>query len=363
MIMETHVPDPSLTSTMSRLERKLGGGIWIVLGLVLLAGAGLLIWKQMGRQWTTMDSVMFVVLVVGAAVFLFGRRRKSVNAETRTVRDTWTLIARIRDRRWSFDRFDRIELTEEIRRSDKHTYTVYPVRLVGKARFHWMEHRKYEKSRGVAEELARVAGFSLHDSSGGATTVRAPHEIDQSLRDRIQSRGGDAELPPRPAVFRSRLSLEGERVVIETPGVSTTRRFLLPMIAIFLVACGLMAYCLTALDEAAQEARPGLVVTALVAFFIFMPFLLFVGIYTMISPRRTRVVASPAGIEIDQRVFVGNKLTSIASVEIEDIALADSGTKKGIVIRSDNTVVSFGGSLSREERAYIHGLLRAVVTA
>jgi hypothetical protein len=299
--------------------------------------------------------------VLGGMVFLCGRRRKSVNVEKRTVRDTWTLVGRVRDRRWSFDDFDRIELTEEVRQSGKQRYTVYPVRFVGNARFHWAEHRRYVNARRIAEDLARVSEFPIHDSSGGATTVRAAHEIDQTLRERVRSRGDGVELPPRPAELKSAVSLEGDRVVIDIPGASTTGRFFVIVLTLFLGVCGLMTYCFSMLDAVAEDAKRGLFVTV-GAFFLVTPFLLFLAIYLMISPRGARVVANPDGMKIDQKMFLGHKRVDLLSADIEEIALPDRGTKKGIVVRSDRTVVAFGDSLSHDEKMYIRGLLREVVT-
>ena len=98
------------------------------------------------------------------------------------------------------DSFNQVTITQEVRRSDKSTYTVYPVRIShDDGQFHVVEPRDYKTSREEAEEIAKFLDIPVSDSSaGGEAKVRQANELDQSIRDQARNRGESIEVPPVP---------------------------------------------------------------------------------------------------------------------------------------------------------------------
>ena len=95
-----------------------------------------------------------------------------------------------------------VTITREIRRSDKSTYTVFPVRLTGDdaGEVKLCEPRTYSASRGLAEELARFLELPLADSSSGTEVVRGHDQLDESLQEHLRESGALPELPEPVAV-------------------------------------------------------------------------------------------------------------------------------------------------------------------
>jgi len=216
------------TGRSDLLELRGGGGGLILFGFpffaagvfVLALGLGLLPIKD-GPPAVFAIPFGGIFGLAGFAI-MFGRRGCVLDKKRRTI-EYWTrLVVPLSHKTYSFDDVQRVTLTREIRRSNNSSYTVFPVRIVGEnVKVDLDEPRRYDAARMLAERVAGFLELPLADASTGTEVVRAPDELDKSLKERLQELPEEAELPPQPENMQTKILRKGDAVRLEIPAADT----------------------------------------------------------------------------------------------------------------------------------------------
>jgi len=365
-IVETGRPD--------RLEMRDGGGCAVLLGIPFM-GAGVfalalsvdLIPVNNDIPWFWGVPIGLLFATIGA-VLTFGRVGCIVDPRARRLTKWWGLLTPMRRRERSLDDFSAVTLTREIRRSNKSTYTVYPVRLRGTddCSDEKLDEgcQRYEQSRKLAEEVASLLGVDLVDSSTGDAVVRNAEHLDESLPEQILRTGDLGDLPDPPAGAKSVIRQRGKDIIIEipAPGFGPEHAGGLLFMAVFVGGTTTMLTFILRDD-------PPLVVTIaatlfLGIFFILLPLVLIGGGVLQHASGLTCLTVDPErGLVLETKSIFGRSRKEMAGKDLEDLNTGRSATGpgsrgKGIVARSDTQTLTFGGHLSDAEREFLCAVIR-----
>jgi hypothetical protein len=226
-----------------------GGGALILIALPMLVMAGLLVWLEVSGIAAQGNNPppsfllpgIAAVLAAVAVIFLFGRSECTLDKQRGLMLRRRSLLGIGVTQETPLETLRQVTITREIRRSNKSTYTVFPVRLEGVERpVKVREPRQYDPARGLAEELAKFLQVPLADSSTGETVVREAAWLDESLRDRLRRTGEVVQVLPEPGRTRARLLRKENMYRVETvpSGVAAAVSVLLPAAGV-LVAVGI----------------------------------------------------------------------------------------------------------------------------
>lgn len=114
-----------------------------------------------------------------------------------------------------------VSIAREVRTSkdedSSHSYSVYPVRLIGNGEFECSDSQKYDYARNEAEMIARYLHLPVEDSSNGGLRRREYSELDDNLAERRRKAGERVQLPVLPVNTSLRVHEENGATVIELP--------------------------------------------------------------------------------------------------------------------------------------------------
>ena len=376
------------TALSHRLELRGGGGAVALFGLpFLLAGLfvmGLgsgLVPAQNGPPAAV--GLLFGAVFAGVgAVLVFGRSGCVLDTRHGTVTRWWGLLGPWWRRERSLAELDRVTMTREVRRSDKSTYTVFPVRLAGNGEAVTLaESRKEETARKLAEDVAKFLGFPLADSSTGAEVVREADSLDASVRERAVLAGSPELLPERPADLRCRIRRKADAVMIEIPAAGGHPVAALLTIMLFVPALGVLGFVYTVFRRSGGEGRflvPVLACSATAL--VVMLLVVRKRVLRMGGPTRV-IVSARDGVQVTN---ARGRTTTIPAEELEEVVVpqmppeliaqqaqmpafvvrlmtAAAAGKLAIIARSDRETLRFGGHLAAPEREYVGALIRYVL--
>lgn len=362
---------------VDRLSIKRGGGMLAVFGLPFFV-MGLLFASS--PFWGFFSSSSgnapppLVACLVGllfatiGAVFIFGRMGVVLDRSQGTATAWWGLLVPFKAKQRPLSDFDAVAITKEIRRSDKSTYTVYPVRLTGTTDpLNIEESRDADRARDRAEEVAKFLNLGVEDSSSGETVRREAGTLDESVRDRLLRTGEEIELPEQPAGCKSTYRSDGDTLVIDIPppGFRLQQILIMVMGLVFpgFVCVGFLPVMLTA-----KTKPPAFVVGFVVLFFVLLPLLLTWIPAIKMARTRDRVATSSRSLEVQRKGLLFGKTTTIPMDELEELVIAGAadGARPGgrafaagpvVKARSDRCSIEFGRGLPPAE---IDWLLRVV---
>ncbi len=373
------IVDSGLTDV---LEMRGGGGVLIVVGLPFL-GVGLFVLGMgLGLIPVTNGPPAFFAIPFGSIFALvglalvFGRRGCRMDKKRRTIQCWSSLIVPLKRKLHRFEDFSAVTVTREVRRSDKSSYTVYPVRLVGESntKLDLREYQKYPESRALAEEVAKFLELPFADSSAGAEVVRAPDELDLSLKDRVRRSGASQPLPEPPPGLRTRILRKDKSVRLEIPAGDNPLGRLLPLLLIPVCLAGLIIM-LAALNMFLKD-RGAFGVLALVlplVFFVCFMLVLWRKGLPGLSNAPTRVTVTDRELRVEKRGFgSGTRVDTIPADELEELLVAPMPqtdlekvptllaglVQAPIIARSDTKTIQFGGHLSGDEKEFLVAVIR-----
>jgi len=270
------------------------------LGVAMLAGAIL------GRVEGDVAVAWFVggIFALVGLGLVVGRSRTVIDREQGTFVRTLSLLFPAYRKERRLEEFDQVSLVREIRRTKNGSYVVFCTYLTGNAsKEKWAEIRDYVKARAAAEEVAKFLTWPLVDGTGDEVVVREPEHLDESLRDRVH-----------------RL---GERVDVTAPAAGTKIKFW------------------TECDDYVMELPRG----------------------WLFWLAREKVTASPGRLRVEARHLLHSSVTEIPADELEELELLRwGGCARRIQARSDESVTTFGGSLSDDELRWVHDVIMKVMT-
>lgn len=371
-----------------RLEFRSGGGCLTFFGLPFL-GAGLFVmslpWTTSSAQWQGGQQAPWFFLVPFGAIFAlvgaalsFGRRGAVLDRRQGLLITWWGLLVPFRTKQRKLEA-DAVRLNTEVRRSDKSTYTVYPVRLQyrGKAFYTVGEPQVMKEARASAEQMAKFLNIPLEDETAGTKVVRAPDELDMSLRERLQKKGEDAkELPPQPENLRAAYDADGDSLLVTVPPTGLT--VIHKIAVVVLLGVGLLGGALLLGFSAFGSGGPSFFDWIMAAFMAF-PVLGMVASILHSAKKSTELRASPDGLELvelglrrKKRFMPVNELEELLITSVVGMQKSGQGPglgaflggmdKETVVARSDKDTFTFGSGLSREELEWLKALIEKALT-
>ncbi len=348
--------------------QKIFGGILFLLnaGIIFLFATGKFHNPDGGvaSPWAALVPGLFLGLPA-LGLFLF-RSGIGVNTKEMLVRSWWGFVRPWRVREESLAAFSHVEVLKEVRRSGNNTVIRYPIRLVGGEKpLSLVVAGEPLSARRLSERFAAAMGKPLHNHLSGIPVIRMPEEFDRSLGENIVASGELPELPVQPVGSKLGLQVDGERLQVEIPSPGLMRGGL-----------ALMALVLPSLA------------LALGFFFMFgggNPFgfsLFMVGMVAVPMAgaffyalsrgvRKELLEVGPEEIRIRSCFPWMETSKAIPTQEVEEITqtewnkngspLAGMLAIGGVTLMSDEKMLTFGSSLSHEDRSFVIELVRYVL--
>ncbi|MHB8909703.1 MAG: hypothetical protein ACYDAA_12590 [Syntrophales bacterium] len=393
------------------IERKSGGGVLTFFGIpfflaglwVFLIGLGLGPTQASGGFPGSAAAVLvgLIFTAIGGMV-IFGRSGLIIDRRENRVVQWQGLLVPLRRTVRPLDSFDGVRI--DCNRGDK--TTTYPVQLRkgsdARGAITIEAPADYQRARRSAETLARFVRMPLEDHSSGKPVIRDPDHLDESLRERVRRLGEEQGFfPPQPVPMRTKVeqTVDGVILSIPHPTFGMGRRFRL---VVALIVAGFAA--LVVLPALLSLPMPPPVQYLIIGFVLFFSVLLPLGAALRSSAGSSRVTVTRAFLRVEEGRTGKNKTIEIPADELEELEYADrramlnaldmSGMKKlkdfgdtgtprlpdgrpvpkivlklarlvpshGITARSDRAAVTFGKGLPDEELAYLHFLVRKILT-
>jgi hypothetical protein len=396
------------------IELRSGGGCLSIFGLPFLL-AGLFV-MQIPLRIIPMEGSpgplpsVFVVLfgsvfaAVGAGL-VFGRSGIILDRGRGRITQWYGLLVPMKRTEYMLDSIRHVEM--DFSRGDSDSAATWPVRLSGEGiakPIAVVQPVNFAEARQVAEELSRFLRKPLVDSSTGERVTRDPDRLDESYRDRARRTGeAAAVVPPEPPGMRSRVERAGEGLTLHIPGPPMSGLHYLPALVPLAFAGAVAWFFLPA------------ILTLPMPDWIRYFFLGFIGLFFIAGPvvstllnvlrmknQFERVTVTKAFLRVEALKQGKRSTVEIPVDELEDfvapttralmdtievpgmkkVPLGNTGTprmpdgrpvprfllslmkmkgSKGIMARSDKTVVEFAGGLDEAEVAYLFALIRKTI--
>ncbi len=365
------------------LEGRSGGGLLSLFGLPFLA-AGLFVWAsgvglvpQQGRGMPLLVALPFggIFVAVGVAL-VFGRGGTIIDRRRGVVTQWWGLLVAFRSHDRRVDELGAVTVTKEVRRSDKSTYIVFPVRLSSDPKpVKLEEHRRYEDARRTAEQVAKHLALPLHDSSNGDTVIREPGILDLSLKEQLLRTGEAVVLPPPPEGMRTVIRRKGTDVRLDIPAAGFAAVSIGIMIASLVFALFVTFTFLVPLLTRGPGMPAG----------VRFGFGLFIGFFFILLPlatagsaalrmarETTSIILTQQKLVFETRALWKHTVKEILLKDLEELTLSRSSpvarsgpnsAGNGIILRSDEISLEFGGHLPPAEKEYLAAVIKQVVAA
>lgn len=317
------------------------------------------------------------MLIVGSiftlvgTLLVFGRLKVTIDNGSKKILKTFSIIIPVKKFEYNLTDFNLVEITKEIRRSDKSTTIVYPVNLKGndENNLNIKETRDYNKSRLIAEQIAKIIGFNIEDSSTGTAVLRENEHLDESLRERKKRTGITVEIPNMPQSLFERITDRGSYLEISLPkNKGLMIRILIPllsMIAFYGIAFSFFAGNFDDYTKDFDKTPIYFIIIFCLIFFLPIIFIIAGAIFMNITP--TLVKVSP----ISLNVFSGRKEIEISCDDLEELVTEGMDKKNNfnsffsansITAISDKVNISFGQGLTSEELIYVYAVIFNKVT-
>jgi len=364
------------------LEYRLGGGCVAVAGVPFLACGVAIVFCPLWSEVPWVPGLIFggMLALMGGAL-VFGRKGVVIDRAQGVVTAWWGLLVPFRRRQHPLSEFHRVTVRREVRGSQKHRRTVFPVRLVGsgEARVEVDARGLPDAARRLGEDVAKFAQLPLSDSSLGEEVVREVAELDESVRERWERTGERPEVAEAPEGARSRQTVVGDALEFELPPPGLRQWHIvglaiglgIPVVAYFAFIQRLLTG--DALSPWLKLAvGGGLIVVAMV-----LPVVVSVGMVVRRVFRGALLAVSPAELRVVWRGLMWDRSTAIPADELEELQIVRedmldvggevTGGKRAqrfvILARSDTARAAFGAGLAREELEWIRGVAANVVSA
>ena len=384
----THDPDV--------LEEKSGGGCLALFGLpFFLVGLAVMFSPFVAKAgkappWFIAVGFGGVFAAVGLA-FIGGRSGVRLDARRRTVRRWWSCLCVGGSKEIEVLDTFRVRMSREVRRSKNSTYTVYPVRLVGGEKDVDLETCGVPgKARATAEQVCKLLGLDMEDTTSGAAVIRERDTLDDSLRDRARRTGATIEVSDMPPGSGIRLQQEGGDLVIELPrpGVRATHKLALGGILVLSLILGLAFLSIARDPKTPSEVR--IVMICILGAVLLLPITAGLAYVLKKAKSHATIRVSKDRLCVESCGVFGSRVAEIPADELEELVLPesvegeierklDSGeipeqARKLVMLFagfkaqpiravSDNATIEFGRDISYEERVWLHSLIMRVMTA
>lgn len=411
------------------LEARSGGGFLMVFGLpFLLAGLFIMttpleLFPVSGDDapWYVVVPFGLVFAVVGAGL-MFGRSGVIIDRRQNMVTKWYGILVPMKQTQESIGFYNQLTITREIRRGDKSSYTVYPVRLVGAGaeKINIGEPRDYQTARNYAELLAQFLKMTIVDSSSGEKVVREADMLDESIREKAQRTGEKVKMPGAPFDTKVKVRQESEEVMVDIPatGITRTAYFKLAVQLVFMAT--FVVWFILPFMKDMEIASDNFVFFGFVGLVCILMLIFMLGSVLTESRRSFLITASRHILRVMEKTLFRKKVIEIPVDELEELeAVGNKGmmpqgfgktpdgrlmidknqygqnshrpsdhygtgggayipgpkmasiitgltmllpNSKGIVARSDTKSIQFGAGLSEPEIDYVHAVIKKAMT-
>ena len=405
----------SLKRGPDSLETTSGGGCLSLFGMpFLLAGLfvlqiplGIIPVKYEGSNtWMPLFILIFggIFTAVGAGL-VFGRNGIVIDRTRGRIVRWWGLLVPMKSTVTMLEGIRHVEMN--FSEGDSDTADSWPVRLSGEGipkPIDVANPMSFAEARQLAEELSRFLRKPLVDTSTGERVTRDLDHLDESYRDRARRTGeAAAVVPTEPPGMRARVERTGDGYVFHIPGPPLSGLHYIPVLFPLAFAGAVAWFFLPAL------------LTLPMPDWIRYVFLGFIGLFFIAGPvvsallnvlrlknQFERITVTKAFLRVEALKQGKRSTVEIPVDEMEDLVapttralmdtievpgmkkvpLGNTGTprmpdgrpvprfllslikmkgSKGIMARSDKTVVEFAGGLDEAEVAYLFAIIRKTI--
>lgn len=404
---------PFTYKDQATLEIRSGGGCLSIFGLpFLLAGLfvmqiplGIIPMEGAPGGLTSIFVILFgaVFAAVGAAL-VFGRNGIILDRGRGRILQWYGLLVPMKRTEYLLDAVDQVEMN--FSSGDSDSPATWPIKLSGRSiakPISILQPASFTEARQLAEELSRFLYKPLVDSSTGEKITRDPDHLNEPYRDRARRTGERAiSLPPEPSNKRSRMERTSEGLIIHIPESQKNVLHYIPVI-MPLIFAGIVAWFFL----------PSLLARGICNSFqyillgiIFLFFTIPVGSALLrmrnLKNQFERITVTKSFLRLESLKQNKNTTVEIPIEELEDLvapttedaikAIEMPGIKKvplvntgiprmpdgrpvprlllslmkmagsrGIIARSDKTVMEFAGGLDEAEAAWLFALIRQTI--
>ncbi len=412
------------------LETKSGGGFLMLFGLPFLLAGLFIITTPLELFPLGGDDAPWYFVVPFGAVFtligaglMFGRRGVIIDRRQKTVTTWYGIFVPMKQTQHYIDTYRQLTVTREIRRGDKSSYTVYPIRLKGgpvSEEVNLGEPRDYHEARYSAESIARFLKMPIADSSSGEKVIRDADKLDESIRERARRTGEKIKIPGAPFDTKVKVRQESGEVIVEIPPAGITPfAYLKLAIQLIFMATIISWFILPIIKSIGAGSEQFLFFGLIGLVFILIPLIFMLGSVLTQARKTFFITASRHILRVVEKTPFKKKTTEIPADELEELAAAvknnmpegfsktpdgrmmidkdrydqknrsDSNNyrteenayipgpkmasvltglstlmphSKGIVARSDRETIQFGSQLSEAEMNYVHAVIKKAMT-
>ena len=396
---------PFIYKDQATLEINRGGGCLSIFGLpFLLAGLfvmqlplGIIPVKGSPGTLPSIFVILFgaVFAAVGAA-FVFGRSGIILDRSRGHLIQWYGLLVPMKRKEYLLDSIRQVEMN--FSSGDSDSPATWPVKLSGEnitTPISVLQPTSFTEARQMAEELARFLRKPLVDSSTGETITRDPEHLDESYRDRLRRTGEAVSvLPPEPPSMRSKVERTSDGFIIHIPLNTKRGLHYIPVLASLIFAAIFLLLFMRVIHNVP--------LIFIVLFIIAGPALSVLLRVHHLNNEFEKITVTRAFLSVEALKEGKSNTTEIPVSELEDfvapsmrgvintyempgikkVSLGETGTprmpdgrpisrfllslikmvgSKGIIARSDKTVVEFAKGLDEAEVAYLFALIRKTI--
>jgi hypothetical protein len=354
------------TGDENQLAYREGGGWGYLASPVALIGLLMIVsalagnvTKGQGRPAGSAEyaavSLFGLALFSTGVIFCFGRRGLVFDRNQRTVSRWYGLLIPMHTKVFPWDSFSEIAITSESGEDS----TAYCVRLAGRAKLKVVQVREELEARRWAEELACFTGLPILDSSYTTTPVRreAMH-VDVPLREQLRSSGQTLDLAPPPPGMQTKVSCEGNTVLLRLPKVpwgASIGILAITLLGVLFIAGGVPI----ALYSSPAVSKTFAGIAALV---ILLPVAVTFRSVWLYARYGCEVVANAKRLRVMQPSLLKLKVDEIPCSELEELRIEGEGKWCRLAALSDKETVRFGQGLPREELVWIQTVLQKALS-
>ena len=406
---------------------KSGGGCLMIFGIpfmlvgifVILLPFGIVPVKGEIPPW------YFIVLFGGVfatagAILMFGRTDLAIDRRRRIIIRRWRFFTSIKQKCYRLDSYSRIMISKENRSSKNSSTTVYPVRIVGEIGTDVIAVREfsvYLEARKEAEMIAQFLGLPLSDTGTGMNVERKADALNDSIREQVRRSGEVIDVPEMPHTMKSIIREEsGTFIIIIPPSGMHLLSYAKLGIALLFVAAVIIMFGNVIMMLPMPPPLRLFLISFIGIGFVLMPILTTVRQVISETNESTRVQVSGALLRIEKQTPYKINTSEMAADEIEELILnqhplvnmtdlfgrdtiPDEGItchcgrsvignrlplcrrkigkktaaivsllnklapSSGITAISDRNKLTFGGNLSGEELAYLHAIIKKILSS
>jgi hypothetical protein len=361
-----------IKSTDDRCEVRKGGGALMLFGLPFALFGGALIVGGV-HQIIKGELDGFVVVPFASIFFLigigvmFGRAGVEIDRRAGTVQTWWGMFFPWRRKTLNLEGFSEVHVCKEVRRTSNSnggssSKTVYPVRLIGDDQVNIQEYSSSLPARKVAEEVAKIAQIPMRNSITGVDVVRAPHQLDWSLRQHLHESGTVLEEPDVPAGLKVASKDDAWRVELKSGTW-------LALIGLGMLIIPFMALPIFFIAFAGGKAIGDGLPVAL-AFFFGVPFLIALIAFMSKAVNGHILEVSPQRVRVTTKRIIGKSIKEFDTEKLEELTVSKSPLAAifgalgagGVTLVTDDVFVTVGAGRPEQELDYVHDLICYVVS-